>query len=72
MPVDAATVSTNLPPNPRLLRMIRVGVMAAVKVNDPSYVTSAQLPGGLVITGRSLHLRALSSKAAFRSLNLLE
>ncbi len=72
LPVDATTVSTNLPPNPRLLRMIRVGVMAAVKVNDPKYISTAQLPGGAVITGRSLHLRALSSKAAFRSLNLLE
>ena len=59
-------------PNPRLLRMIRIGVVGAVKVNDSSYQTSAQLPGGGVHDGAGLHLRAISSKAAFRSLNLLE
>jgi hypothetical protein len=58
--------------DPRRLRMLAIGVIAAIKVNDHLYTSTAQLPGGLPIVGTGLHLRALSSKAAFRSLNLLE
>ncbi len=70
--VEVEAVAERTTPNPRLLRMIRLGVVGAVKVNDPNYQTSAQLPGGGVHNGAGLHLRAMSSKAAFRSLNLLE
>ena len=52
--------------------MMAIGIMSAIKVNDSSYLSSAQLPGGEPLVGRGLHLRALTSKAAFRSLNLLE
>jgi len=58
--------------DPRRLRMIHIGVMAAIKVNDPNYTSEAQLPGAPPEIGTALHLRALTSKAAFRSLNLLE
>jgi len=71
-PVAATTESASSPPNPRLLRMVRIGVISAVKVNDRAFRSRAQLPGGQVVEGQALHLRALSSKAAFRSLNLLE
>lgn len=59
-------------PNPRLMRMLRIGVVSAIKVNDPNYTTSAHIPGGVEHSGVGLHLRAMSTKAAFRSLNLLE
>jgi hypothetical protein len=58
--------------DPRRLRMLQVGVVSAIRVNDNGYVSEARLPGGLPIVGRALHLRALTSRAAFRSLNLLE
>jgi hypothetical protein len=58
--------------DPQRLRMLAIGIVAAIKVNDPLYTSTAQLPGGQPIVGTGLHLRALSSKAAFRSLNLLE
>lgn len=72
VPVAATAESASSPPNPRLLRMVRIGVISAVKVNDRAFRSRAQLPGGQVVEGQALHLRALSSKAAFRSLNLLE
>ncbi len=56
----------------RRLRMIHIGVMAAIKVNDRSYKSAAQLPGAPGLLATSLQLRALTSKAAFRSLNQLE
>lgn len=58
--------------DPRRLRMLAIGIMSAIKVNDHLYTSTAQLPGGSPIVATGLHLRALSSKAAFRSLNLLE
>jgi prepilin-type N-terminal cleavage/methylation domain-containing protein len=58
--------------DPRQLRMMAIGVVAAIKVNDGAYRSEAQLPGGEPLVGQGLHLRALMSKAAFRSLNLLE
>ena len=58
--------------DPRRLRMLAIGVIAAIKVNDQLYTSKAQLPGGVPFEVTALHLRALSSKAAFRSLNLLE
>jgi type II secretory pathway pseudopilin PulG len=58
--------------DPRRLRMLQIGVISAIRVNDDGYTSEAQLPGGVPIVGRALHLRALTSRAAFRSLNLLE
>ncbi|MDP2340497.1 MAG: type II secretion system protein [Deltaproteobacteria bacterium] len=69
---DEAAPTALTSPNPRLLRMLRIGVISAVKVNDRGYQTTAQLPGGGELGGNGLHVRAVSSKAAFRSLNLLE
>ncbi len=58
--------------DPRQLRMMAIGVISAIRVNGGSYHSEAQLPGGEALAGDGLHLRALMSKAAFRSLNLLE
>lgn len=74
---DVAVVDLATPPNsttvdPRQLRMLQIGVLSAIRVNDNGYATEAQLPGGLPIVGQALHVRALTSRAAFRSLNLLE
>jgi hypothetical protein len=52
--------------------MLQIGVVSAIRVNDDGYTSEAQLPGGVRIVGQALHLRALTSRAAFRSLNLLE
>jgi hypothetical protein len=46
--------------------------VSAIRVNDNGYSSEAQLRGGAPIVGTALHLRALTSRAAFRSLNLLE
>jgi hypothetical protein len=70
--IDLATPPGRTVVNPRQLRMLQIGVVSAIRVNDNGYATEAQLPGGLPIVGQALHVRALSSKAAFRSLNLLE
>jgi prepilin-type N-terminal cleavage/methylation domain-containing protein len=58
--------------DPRALRMVAIGVVSAVRVNDPNYRAPAALPGGNLFDGAGLHFRALRSKAGFRSLNLLD
>jgi hypothetical protein len=64
--------SSTVAPDPRLLRTVLVGVMSAMKMNDPTYRSKAFLPGGNQLSVTGIHLRALHTKAAFRSLNLLD
>lgn len=71
-PPDRALPPGETAEDPSLLRMLSIGVMAAVKVNDDTYISTAKLPGQQPLEARGLHLRSLVSKAAFRSLNLLE
>jgi hypothetical protein len=70
--IDLATPVGRSTVNPRQLRMLQIGVVSAIRVNDNGYSSEAQLRGGEPIVGTALHLRALTSRAAFRSLNLLE
>lgn len=77
-PVPGVVIADPAPPpgssveDPRQLRMLSIGIIAAVRVNDQGYRSEARLPGASPMIGEALHLRPLTSKAAFRSLNLLE
>jgi hypothetical protein len=70
--IDLATPVGRSTVNPRQLRMLQIGVVSAIRVNDNGYSSEAQLPGGVPFIGTALHVRAMTSRAAFRSLNLLE
>lgn len=53
---------------PEDMRMVGVGVVVAMPMNDPAYTSTARIVGGQALTGDRLHLRGAMGRAALRNI----